>query len=194
MARNKVKIDELAKLRQFRKGDDVDDFLSTQFRQVVRAIEQAYVNPTDLSQYSTTQDLANSIAALNLSNYQRKADLYANVISSFAIGTVSLASRVLNFGSVSSNIFYPETDGKYWVDFGMQMIPVNTNVVNYLRLKQGASTTHELRGDLLTPGDNYYITGRRLVDITSSQGAWFDFQGDVDTIGTNFYCSFTKVS
>lgn len=41
--RNKLKIDRLAKLRQYRDGDDISDFLSTQFRQIVRALEQAYV-------------------------------------------------------------------------------------------------------------------------------------------------------
>lgn len=48
MAKKRLKIDQLAKLRQFTKGMDVEEFLSTQFRQIARAIEQAYVVQDDV--------------------------------------------------------------------------------------------------------------------------------------------------
>ena len=44
MARNNLKIQDLAKLRNFKKGDDIGQFLSTQFRQINKALEQAYVD------------------------------------------------------------------------------------------------------------------------------------------------------
>ena len=59
MAKKNLKIDQLAKLRQFREGDDVGVFLSTQFRQVVRALEQAYVK-TDV--FATAEDLASALS------------------------------------------------------------------------------------------------------------------------------------
>ncbi len=195
MAKKKLKIDQLAKLRQFTPGMDASQYLSTEFRQLIRALEQSGV---DLSEYPTLTDMASSISSSISDAFSSaslgKADLYSTQVASFAVGTVSLANRVLNSGSISSNVFYPQSNGQYWIDFGMSMIPLTAGAVNYLYLKQNVTATHTLRGDLATIGKVYNVTGRALLTVTNSTGAWFDFQGTADTVGFNFYCSFTKVS
>lgn len=90
MAKSRIKIDELAKLRQFKKGDNVDDFLSTQFRQVVRAIEQAYVRTTDSTTTST-----------DLSNYPTFDQMNAAIDSSIA--TTNPVWAAYNPGTISSS-------------------------------------------------------------------------------------------
>lgn len=44
MAKRRLKIDQLAKLRQFTPGMDVEKFLSGEFRQYTRALEQSYID------------------------------------------------------------------------------------------------------------------------------------------------------
>lgn len=193
--RKKLKIDQLAKLRQFTPGMDVEKFLSSEFRQIVRALEQSGI---DLSDYPTLEDLSssisNAVSGISSSADLGRADLYATEVGSFGIGTRSLANRVLKSGAVTSNVFYPATSGTYWIDFGMSLVPLTAGATNYLYLKQSTTATHTLRADLATIGKVYYATGRALLTVTNGTGAWFDFQGTSDTVGFNFYCSFTKVS
>ena len=126
MAKKRLKIDELAKLRQFRKGDDVDDFLSTQFRQVVRAIEQAYVktddsstnSPTDLSAYSTTAQMNAAIAAAISSTNPVWAAFNPSTISSS--GNIVISSGRGNAGFTPDGVqFRPYNYGLYWFDLNV---------------------------------------------------------------------------
>lgn len=172
MVNKKLKINKLAKLRQFSPGMDVEKFLSGEFRQFVRAIEEAGI---DLSGFS-------------------RCDFLATKVDSFSIGIVAFDDYVLNYGSISSNSFKPETDGTYWVDFGMEMTPSTAGAVNYLYLNKDSVTRYILTGDLATVGKVYYVTGRALVEISKDSNVLFHFDGTSDTTGFNFYCSFTKVS
>lgn len=196
MARNKLKIDQLAKLRQYKNGDNISEFLSTQFRQIVRALEQAYVDPTDLSNYPTTdqvgQDISNAIGS-----FQKKPDLYATNVSSLFIGVIPFAQNVLNSGTISTNRFFPSSSGKYWVDFGMEMVPGTagtvTNSLDLITTNGITISTLSIRVET-TIGGPKYVTGRSFVDLNASLGAYFEFNGNANTVGFNFYCSFTKVS
>lgn len=196
MARNKLRIDQLAKLRQFRNGDDINDFLRTQFRQIVRALEQAYVDPTDLSNYLTSDQVSQDISN-SLKSFQTKPDLYATNASSFFLGVIPLAQNVLNSGTIITNRFFPKAAGKYWVDFGMQMTPGTagtvTNSLNLITTGGVTISTLTVRVET-TIGGPKYVTGRAFVDLNTTLGAYFEFNGDPNTVGFNFYCSFTKVS
>lgn len=188
--RKKLKIDQLAKLRQFTPGMDVEKFLSSEFRQIVRAIEQSGI---DLDDYLTAEQVQNAISSPSTG----KSDLYATNGSSFAVGVVPLLNRVLNSGEIVSNRFYPSSAGKYWVDFGMQMVPgIAGTVTNDLVLKNTSGATINTLSVRVetTIGGPKYVTGRSFIDLTQAVGAYFDFTGDVNTVGFNFYCSFTKVS
>lgn len=189
MAKKKLQIETLAKLRQFAQGMDPAVFLSTEWRQVTRALEQAHVNIDDPT-FTTVGQVGN-------------VDLYAVATAAFymvvAAGIkVSLANQVLISGTITSDVFFPASNGKYFVDFGCEFFPgVAGTVTNYLELKNTAGTViHELRAnvDLSVVGGPKYVTGRAFVDLTTANGAWFNFRGDINTVCGNFYCSFTKVS
>lgn len=197
MARNKLKIDQLAKLRQYKNGDNISEFLSTQFRQIVRALEQAYVDPTDLSNYPTLDQVSSDISSA-IGNFQTKPDLYATNVSSLFIGAIPFAQNKLNSGSiVSGNRFFPSSAGKYWVDYGMEMTPgiagTVTNSLDLITTNGITISTLSIRVET-TIGGPKYVTGRSFVDLNASLGAYFEFNGNANTVGFNFYCSFTKVS
>lgn len=48
MAKKRLKIDQLAKLRQFTTGMDVEKYLSSEFRQLIRALEQGYIQTDEV--------------------------------------------------------------------------------------------------------------------------------------------------
>ena len=100
MAKAKLKIDQLAKLRQFSGGDDPAQFLATQWRQVVRALEQSYVQITD-----GNVNLAKEFYATDTNSYTVSNDL-----------TFSTSEIVNRSGTViSSYIFRPLENGKFWI-------------------------------------------------------------------------------
>lgn len=169
MANQKLKIDQLAKLRQYKAGDDVSQFMSTQFRQIIRALEQAYI-PT-----------------------AGRADFYATNTSAFSVGVIPFADQLAISGTSYSNAFYPSEAGKYWVEFGMAMGPNTVPSSNSLVLKKGSAVIHTLNATF-TVGGLKYVSGKCFIDLTPSSGAFFEFQGQSDTGGQNFYCSFLKVS
>lgn len=123
MAKSRIKIDELAKLRQFKKGDNVDDFLSTQFRQVVRAIEQAYVRtsdsttspPPDLSAYPTTAQMNTAIAnAIATTNPVWAVYRPVTLLTS---GDIQISLGRGNAGSTPGGYqFKPNNFGLYWIE------------------------------------------------------------------------------
>lgn len=99
MAKKRLKNDQLAKLRQFQKGMNVEDYLFNEHRQVIRALEESYID--------TSGDF--------------------NVPGLYAYKTTSISSTkdVLfeqihidpKFGELFSNtIFKPIKSGKYWID------------------------------------------------------------------------------
>ena len=60
MTNLKVKNKQLAKLREFRKGMDVEDFLQNEFKQILRALQNQYISQSEI-------DVAGSV--IGLSNY-----------------------------------------------------------------------------------------------------------------------------
>jgi hypothetical protein len=108
MAKKKLKIDQLAKLRQFTKGMNVEEFLSDQFRQIIRALEQAYVDQDEVSVVNNT--ITND-----------KLVFLASVQGGLS-GTIPLTlntySYVFDGGSVTSNTFYPSVSGTYYIEWG----------------------------------------------------------------------------
>lgn len=88
MAKQNLRIPQLAKLRQFKKGDDIGQFLGTQFRQIVRAIEESYVN-----QDVSTSDLLGMSPSIEYSSGYDNSSWSG---SSVVIGTFSMNVSVSN--------------------------------------------------------------------------------------------------
>lgn len=123
MARNKVKIDNLAKLRQYTPGEDIGTFLSTQFRQITTALDNAYVDPTDLSgvnsQISSLQSAISS-ATNTLGFYA----VCSNVISANQRITFTSYYDSGSLGALTTvsggHLWTPNKNGKFWVEASAQ--------------------------------------------------------------------------
>lgn len=182
----KVKNRQLARLREFRKGDDVEEFLVTQFRQICRALDNSYVSADTAN---NTTNITNTTVG--------SADLYAQNQPSFSVGTVSLVDRVLKAGTVTSNVFRPASAGKFWIEFGCEFTPgIAGTVTNNLIARNSSGTamqTLQVRVET-TIGGPKYVTGKFLMDLNTTLGVYFDFTGDANTVGFNFYCTITRVN
>lgn len=153
MAKKKLKIDQLAKLRQFAPGMDVEKFLASEYRQVIRAIEQAYVetddavDPTDLSAYSTTAQMNAAIAAAIAANTStgNSAEWVAfNNSTISSSGDIFLTQRIGSIGFTTTGYnFKPNADGVYWVDAGCEFnstLPGSGTFTSTLSCKRESGT------------------------------------------------------
>lgn len=179
MSKVKVRNKELAKLREFRSGMDVEKYLSGEFKQVLRALQNQFVDVPDGDDIYSMSGIISNLYAINT--------------SSFSAGVVSLSNRVLNSGTVTSNVFYPPVNGKYWIEFGTNVIPtVAGSFVGNLILKYSDGTTV-----VTYPGSvnltRAYPSGRIFVDLTISRGVYFETTGDASLIFANFYCEIKKI-
>lgn len=172
MSRFKVQNTQLAALREFRKGMDLEDYMSTEFRQTLRALKNMFVD------------------------FGGGFDLTATRAENFNLGRVAITKSVLKSGTLTSDLFKPQSDGKYWVEFGMEMNTVaGGTLVNNLILKfEDGTINHTLTASVIAAQGVKYVSGKCFMDLSASRGAYFDFTGNANTVGFNFHCSFIKVN
>lgn len=113
MAKKKLKLDQLAKLRQFSSGMDVDKYLSSEFRQFIRALEQGYIiqDDVDLSPFATSAALNSATATSTAVISSSSGSFTATAVSSGDVTNLSVTitttkSRVwvgLVAGSTAAN-------------------------------------------------------------------------------------------
>lgn len=182
----------LAKLRQFDGSQTIEEYAQGELRQNWRAIESAFRRIETLVQ--DAQEAAENIEQVE----SGLASFYASEIGTFntSASAISATDRVSRLGSYSAGVWTPPEAGKYWVDFGMSMTPgIAGSVINSLWAKYASGTTAcELRKTVTGGQGVQHVSGRCFMNLTTSNGAYFLFDGDANTIGFNFYCSLTKVS
>lgn len=106
MAKKKLQIETLAKLRQFAQGMDPAVFLSTEWRQVTRALEQAHINIDDPVATVVGTNASTGFFALDTNSYSATQNLTFSTYQILdSVGTV-----------VSGYIFRPTVNGKFWVE------------------------------------------------------------------------------
>ena len=181
----KLKIDQLAKLRQFTVGMDPSQFLATEFRQVVRALEQAYVDTNGSTIF------------------------YASIPGNTS-GTVpidSSNSKIVNdAGRLSGGIFYPAEQGTYFVEAACEMdfyniVPLGSPTSSYLRAYYSTgslagdtkTTVFDSSGNFNTYIGNFPPLGI-FMDLSPSLGVYFTMNPGSSTTLSRFYCKVTKVS
>lgn len=136
MAKKPLKLQTLAKLRQFSQGMDPGEFLKTEWRQVTRALEQAYVNVEDSSSSSASSFELKGFYATNDNSYTTSGNLpFSNYVISTGFGLVA-----------SGYIFRPTIEGDYWVEISPSWTPTgapyNTGTwTSTLDIKDEAGTT-----------------------------------------------------
>jgi len=114
MAKKRLKNDHLAKLRQFKRGMNVEDYLENQHRQVIRALEESYVVGDDLSPYATNDALNNVASALpTVSGVHAVFDG-----QQFTTGNVNFSWWYCpsSAGTFNGTVFRPSKSGVYWIE------------------------------------------------------------------------------
>ena len=170
MAKKKLKNDALAKLRQYSAEMDPAEFLSTEWRQVVRALEQSYVETDDIPLASTIA--TSGFYGVDATTYSSSGNL-----------TFTTYEIVDSIGTVNSSyIFRPTVAGKFWVEVNSRWIDDGSytagNFSSALNIKNEAGTT-------LNSASFYYEFGVAvnrftsvgpccvIADLTPSNGVYF---------------------
>lgn len=157
MANSKLKNTQLAKLRTFQPGMNVEKFLSEEWRQVVKALEQSFVNSQSSPVFVASYDAA-------------------------VVGVVPLQANInaftLDGGSVKNFGFYPESSGKYLIDVSMTVVTatglndhyVDINVYNFNNDLLGNATGQKsgVAGQFKFAVQNAFVT-----DLTPEYGVYF---------------------
>lgn len=178
MAKSKLKINQLAKLRQFSQGQDPGEFLQTEWRQVVRALEQAYVDVADSS--STNSQTINN----NPGFFAVQTGTYSSS------GTIAFSNSVIvnDIGSVVGNyLFVPTTNGKFYIEASAEWVYTGAYpssgtaiYVSYLNIKNQTGTTlnstvlYYDRSPLITSFYTLPHTVGIIADLTVGNGVYFD--------------------
>lgn len=170
MARIKIKNDTLAKLRQFKKGMDIEDFLEGQFRQVVRALESNYVDVTD--------------------NFNIYGFYGYKTTSVTTTQTLVFEEFLVNpdFGGIFSNTtFKNKKSGKYWIDASWYSASTGAGPSLKVELKNIAGTVLATRTVLGTQNIQFFTT------LPENDGLYFDLTITNVTVD-NFSLKITKIS
>jgi hypothetical protein len=195
MAKQKLKIDQLAKLRQFKPGMDPSAFLSTEFRQIVRALEQAYIE-TD-GEPPFTIDQGTTV-------------LWAHQEAALSDGLVSLStiSAIPNeSGQITTNVFFPAEEGRYFIRFGYKhastvstATPVPFTKIECftsdLTLLCDAFFAAVVVAPSTASSAHAYPENCVFADLSPTVGVFFDVSrnGAGSPIITKFHCEITKIS
>lgn len=140
MAKKRLKNDHLAKLRQFKKGMDVEEFLSSEHRQVIRALEESYVIGDDLSPYATNDALNSAISSI----VPVVSGVHAiKTTPQTGTGNVSFDSWYCppSAGTFSGTVFRPAKNGVYWIEttFLIEALTASGARIDFDIIKEPAS-------------------------------------------------------
>lgn len=155
MTRKKLKLDQLAKLRQFRQGDDVGDFLSTQFRQVIRALEHGYVDESQngkaetqsCGSISTTSITAIDAANLRVNFKANGGRIWVGLVG---VGDSFIGADNINFNCLS--IFKILRDS---TEIASHTLSAQAGGANSALIRVPSSCLYVIEHDL-PPGDYVY--------------------------------------
>ncbi len=137
MAKKKLKIDQLAKLRQFTQGMNVESFLATEFRQIVRALEQASIEFTDLvtsrssEVFSTSSTSLIDVTNLSISIVTTGRPIFVGLIADGTANEAFISSVAPSSLALSSELHFVRngttvSGQKFNNSTGTQYIPVSS--------------------------------------------------------------------
>lgn len=195
MAKKRLKIDSLAKLRQYTQEQDPAQFLSTEWRQVVRALEQAYVE-TDAATNTTniitpTTTTTNGFYATNDNTYTTSGNLpFVNYAMTTNFGTV-----------VSGYIFRPIKNGKYWIEISPSWTPTGPP---YVQGSWSSTLSIKYESGSILRTNTYFLDQAQghikntsmgplcvIADLTTTNGVYFDYQAtlvNLDHLSFKIHC------
>lgn len=195
MSRQKVKTKVLSKLRRFRPGMDVQSFMETEFNQLVRALENMYVDQeeTEVVEEGDTTNVTVTNGSLVFTS---------SISSSVGTGTVGMTSSnsVAITGTLTSNQYFPPEDGKYLVEFGFRLLENGSNVTatgTLTALYTSASIAGTADGTAIKTfntdnGRTQFPKNAIFMDLTTTLGVYFTMAVS-NASASKFYCKIFKV-
>lgn len=201
MTKIRVKQKQLAKLREFRKGMDIEEYLLTEYRQLLRALQNQYVEVDDSVEAGDI--VVNRGASILWGSNQ--AALSNGVIPIVNGGNVTFDATL---GSISANIFFPAVQGMYFIKFGFRHSSAftvsggNPNTTTITALDSTNASIGTADGydyppfsDATKLGVSYPKNGL-FYELGPSLGLYFNVSrsGAGSPTLTKFYCELTKVS
>ena len=171
----------LAKLREFKSGGKVNDYLAKENRQNLKAIQESYADVVGVPV---------AISSINVA-------ITTNQKYAFTPSNCYLMNEV---GSLLDGVFYPKNDGIYFVEYGFQAsIPGVAGI--YGPNIQAQDNDGKVFDSLIgltnkTSTDSEYIypnTGL-FMNITSKNGLTFYATISSASYITRFYCKITSLS
>lgn len=179
----------LTKLREFRPDMDLEEYMTGELRQNWRAIELMFRQIYDrLAKDDEEESKAPEEVEI------QDSFLVSDAVPSFGVGRISLANRVMKDAEITNNVFLPKHSGRYMVEYQMQLFGVAGVVVtNTLRARnQAGSSLHFLDGRVAA-GGIAYLTGGFIANINAGAGIYFEYEGNAQTVGYNFFCKIKKI-
>lgn len=172
----KLKFAGLSKLRQFSQGMDVEKYLTGEFRQILRSLEDGGVDLTDI------QNSINSVAS-------KSAGFYAvnvNTISSTQNIPFTSYFDVDSSGAVTTlgagNLWTPNKNGKYWFEASAQFNELlagsGTQTATLSAYLQDGTLVASTVASYQMSGV-YYFGGKKpgicagIADLTTTNGLYF---------------------
>jgi len=182
----------LAKLRQFIKGMDVEEYLSTEMRQNLTTLERLLNKNQSNSSSDQSEDGDSSttfspellFSAVTGGQFDKDAPVAAPA-----------SNRSIVRGSYSGGVYFPQESGKYLVEFGCRFYASSPGTsTQYLRAYYSgaimANTISKSVDDNTTPK---YCNSVFYADLSPSKGIYFVSSGGATAISSNFFCKITRV-
>lgn len=196
---------KLAKLRQFREGMDVEEYLSTELRQNWLAIEQA-LKAVGVKISDVIDGDGKTITAPGTIVFS------ASKIGTLSPGAISMTKDVDAFvvddaGTWNGFAFIPKEDAVYSVEIGFMgtVLTDSTGAVNasIIQIVKSGVVENSASYSLKTQNGAPVITGtgaataKAIMKLTTANAVYFNFialfAGGTAT-AQNFYCEIKKIS
>jgi len=182
-------IKRLAKLRQFRAGMNVEDYLVGELRQNWLAIEQT-LKSLGAQISSDTSEAESEVISLPGS-----VVFMANRTASFGAGNITLANAYAITGTTNSVTFYPAESGTYYINFGVR-IQHSIGITHSYTITANSVSGGAIGTIASSEGGGIGIYGPTngvFANLSPTNGLYFTAATSGTTL-TNFYCEVKKVS
>lgn len=190
----------LAKLRQTRKGTNLDEYSLDELRQNWLAIEDAFRRTGN--DFTSVRNLIDSLTAQigdveTIAESSQGKVVFSSALSgSFPLGNIIQTERSVVSGNWSGGVYYPSESGTYTVLMGCRMLPAAPSGTVTNNLVASNTTPSTLKSIPITidttVGGSRYLQIMFFASLGPTVGISFSNSGSASVIGADFYCQITK--
>lgn len=190
----------LAKLRQTRKGTDLNKYSFEELRQNWMAIEDAFRRTG--KDFTSVRDLISGLEE-QISGVETTAEsstgkvVFSGAVSgSFSLGNIVQTERSVISGTWSAGVYYPSVAGTYTVLMGCRFLPAVPAGVVTNNLVASNTTPATLKSIPIsidtTVAGSRYLQNMFFASLSPTVGISFSNSGSANAIGADFYCQIIK--